>query len=45
MWNSHRTDAYEGMLAETITLTGSSGDRIRAYFARPQERARTRASS
>jgi carboxymethylenebutenolidase len=35
MWNSHRTDAYEGMLAETITLTGSSGDRIRAYFARP----------
>ncbi len=35
MWNSRRTDAYEGMLAETITMTGYNGDNIHAYFARP----------
>ena len=29
------TDGYEGMLAETITVTGDSGDRIHAYLARP----------
>ena len=29
------TGAYEGMLAETITVTGDGGDRINAYFARP----------
>ncbi len=31
----YRTDQYEGMLAETVTLSGFHGDRINAYFARP----------
>jgi carboxymethylenebutenolidase len=31
----HRTDMYEGMLAETITIHGAGGDVINAYFARP----------
>jgi carboxymethylenebutenolidase len=31
----YRTDMYEGMLAETITMHGASGDTIAAYFARP----------
>lgn len=35
MWNQFRTDAYEGMLAETITMPGYKGDLINAYFARP----------
>lgn len=35
MWNQFRTDAYEGMLAETVTIKGYNGDRIRAYFSRP----------
>lgn len=35
MWNQFRTDAYEGMLAETITLKGHNGDQINAYFGRP----------
>ena len=39
MWNSRRTDAYEGMLAETITMTGYNGDNIHAYFARPRGRS------
>jgi carboxymethylenebutenolidase len=30
-----RTDMYEGMLAETITIHGAGGDVINAYFARP----------
>ncbi len=30
-----RTDEYEGMLAETVTLPGHHGDVINAYFARP----------
>ncbi len=30
-----RTDEYEGLLAETVTMTGAHGDRINAYFARP----------
>lgn len=30
-----RTDAYEGLLAETITMIGANGDRINAYMARP----------
>ncbi|MFZ1769025.1 MAG: dienelactone hydrolase family protein, partial [Caldilinea sp.] len=29
------TDVYQGMLAETISLTGANGDWINAYFARP----------
>ena len=35
MWNTIRTDAYEGMLAETVVMPGHKGDRIRAYFSRP----------
>ena len=30
----YTTDQYEGMLAETITITGHKGDSIGAYFAR-----------
>ena len=29
------TNVYQGMLAETIPLTGANGDAINAYFARP----------
>ena len=35
MWNDLRTDAYEGMLAETVTMPGFGGDPIHAYFSRP----------
>lgn len=35
MWNQFRTDGYEGMIAETVTLNGDGGDRIRAYLSRP----------
>ena len=35
MWNQLQTDAYEGMLAETVTMRGYDGDRIHAYFSRP----------
>jgi carboxymethylenebutenolidase len=35
MWDELKTDDYEGMLAETITMTGHSGDHIHAYFSRP----------
>lgn len=31
----YRTDTYEGMLAETVAMTGAGGDVINAYFARP----------
>jgi carboxymethylenebutenolidase len=31
----YRTDMYEGMFAETITMTGANGDLINAYLARP----------
>jgi carboxymethylenebutenolidase len=30
-----RTDDYEGMLAETVTVVGTGGDAIHAYYARP----------
>jgi len=30
-----RTDMYEGMLAETVTLAGAGGELINAYLARP----------
>jgi len=30
-----RTDRYEGLLAETVTLPGANGHWINAYFARP----------
>src|SRR5512134_284992 len=29
-----RTDMYEGLLAETVTVTGANGDQINAYLAR-----------
>jgi carboxymethylenebutenolidase len=29
------TDAFEGLLAETIAVTGYDGDPIHAYHARP----------
>ena len=35
MWNQFRTDTYEGMLAETVTMRGHNGDPINAYFTRP----------
>ncbi|MBI2165224.1 MAG: dienelactone hydrolase family protein [Chloroflexi bacterium] len=35
MWNQLRTDAYEGMLAETIVMNGHNGDLINAYLSRP----------
>ena len=28
----YQTDMYEGMLAETVTMDGASGDAINAYF-------------
>jgi carboxymethylenebutenolidase len=31
----YHTDLYEGMLAETITVSGANGDAINAYYARP----------
>jgi carboxymethylenebutenolidase len=31
----YQTNIYEGMLAETVTIRGSHGDFINAYFARP----------
>ncbi|MBI4285219.1 MAG: dienelactone hydrolase family protein [Chloroflexi bacterium] len=35
MWNQFRTDEYEGMLAETVSVTGYNGDLIHTYFSRP----------
>jgi carboxymethylenebutenolidase len=35
MWDQFQTDAYEGLLAETITIAGDKGDLINAYYARP----------
>lgn len=32
---SYTTDAYEGMLAETVAMPGHNGELINAYFARP----------
>ena len=37
MWNQFKTDEHEGMLAETITITGYNGEIINCYFARPLE--------
>ncbi len=31
----YETNQYEGMLAETVTITGANGDIINAYYARP----------
>src|SRR5512143_1456768 len=30
-----RTEMYEGILAETVTIVGANGDQINAYSARP----------
>lgn len=35
MWNDLRTDEYEGMLSETVSLAGYNGDMIHAYYSRP----------
>ncbi|MCD7752653.1 MAG: dienelactone hydrolase family protein [Lachnospiraceae bacterium] len=35
IWNSLNTGDYEGMIAETISITGYQGDTIRAYYSRP----------
>jgi carboxymethylenebutenolidase len=35
MWNQFRTDEYQGMMAETVTMTGYNGDQIHAYFSKP----------
>lgn len=35
MWNQLRTDEYEGMLAETVTMAGHNGDYVHAYYSRP----------
>ena len=34
-WNSFRTDARTGLVAEVITYPGGNGDEIHAWFARP----------
>ena len=35
MWNSFKVSAYEGMIAETVGMTGHDGKTIRAYYSRP----------
>ncbi|MCD8023820.1 MAG: dienelactone hydrolase family protein, partial [Lachnospiraceae bacterium] len=35
MWNTLNTGDYEGMIAETITISGYNGENIRAYYSRP----------
>ena len=35
MWNGITTDRYEGMIAETVTVPGSGGKAIPAYWSRP----------
>ena len=35
MWNQRRTDEFEGMSAELVTITGHGGDSVSAYLARP----------
>ncbi|MBI4302163.1 MAG: dienelactone hydrolase family protein [Chloroflexi bacterium] len=35
MWNQFQTDAYEGMLAETVVIRAHNGELINAYFTRP----------
>ena len=35
MWNSKRVQEYEGMIAETVGITGHDGKPIRAYYSRP----------
>ena len=35
MWNNFQTDTYEGIIAETIGITGHDGKPVRAYYSRP----------
>lgn len=35
MWNKIKTDEYEGMIAESVTIRGENGDEVRTYFSRP----------
>ena len=35
MWNQFMTDAYSGMIAETISFKGFNDEFIRAYYSRP----------
>ena len=35
MWDQWRTDTYDGMTAELISIKGYQGDEVHAYFARP----------
>lgn len=35
MWNQRKTDNYEGMTVELITISGYEGDDVHAYVARP----------
>ena len=35
MWNQIKTDAYEGMIAETVKMEGYNGDKVHAYMSRP----------
>ena len=35
MWNTFQTGAYEGMIAETIGITGHGGKPVHAYYSRP----------
>ncbi len=35
MWNSKRVHDYEGMIAETVGITGHDGKPVRAYYSRP----------
>ena len=35
MWNTLRTDEYEGMIAETTVIQGADNTPLRTYFSRP----------
>lgn len=35
MWNGFKTDEYEGMIAETVGITGHGGKKIHAYYSHP----------
>ena len=35
MWNDFRTDAYAGLIAETVSVKGHDGKQIHAYWSRP----------
>ena len=35
MWNQLKTDEYEGMIAETVVISGHDGKKVHAYQSRP----------